>query len=246
MTRRTLLAMALVALCAGAGAFLLQRAPVRAPPTLSLDQKPALALLTSLPLLFGEAFALEGGGSPALTRLETRYRVIPVAIADAASLKGQRLLLMAHPRAQPADVLVELDAWVRRGGRVVLLADPRLEWPSERALGDRLRPPPDFADTGLLAHWGLSLGGPVAAGPRMAAASGLRVLTASPGVLTSPGARCAIEPGGLVAVCRVGRGVALVIADADFLNVAGEGALDGPTDANLDFLMAALRRADTR
>ena len=239
-----MLAIALVAFCAGAGAFLLQRATPPASVSAPADKKPALALLTSLPLLFGEGFALDAGGSPTLTRLEARYRVVPVSVADAASLKGVRLLLMAHPRAQPADVLVDLDAWVRRGGRVVLLADPRLEWPSERALGDALRPPPNFADTGLLAHWGLRLDGPVATGPRMAAGD-LAVLTASPGMLASRDRRCRIEAGGFLAVCRIGRGSALVIADADFLNVAWEGALDGPTDGNLDFLMATLRRAES-
>ena len=73
------------------------------------------------------------------------------------ALKARRLLLMAHPRAQPAEVLVELDQWVRGGGQLLLLADPRLDWHSERPLGDRLRPPPAFADTGLLGHWGLRL-----------------------------------------------------------------------------------------
>ena len=72
---------------------------------------------------------------------------------------------MAQPQAQPAEALVELDAWVRRGGRVLLLADPALEWPSERPLGDLLRPPAAFADTGLLGHWGLTLTPPEARGP---------------------------------------------------------------------------------
>ena len=62
-------------------------------------------------------------------------------------------------------MLVELDQWVRGGGRLLLLADPMLEWPSERPLGDRLRPPPAFADTGLLAHWGLRLERPDSAEP---------------------------------------------------------------------------------
>ena len=63
---------------------------------------------------------------------------------------------MAQPLAQPAEDLVALDDWVRGGGRVLLLADPMLEWPSKRPLGDPLRPPPMFMDTGLLAHWGLA------------------------------------------------------------------------------------------
>ena len=34
---------------------------------------------------------------------------------------------MAQPLAQTAENLVTLDTWVRRGGRVLLLADPLLE-----------------------------------------------------------------------------------------------------------------------
>ncbi len=247
MTRAALFAFALALVAASAGGMLVMRGgPPATRSEADVAQRPALAVLTSLPLLFGEEFSLDAIGSPTLKRLETRYRIVPVAIADAKSLRGQKLLLMAHPRAQPADVLVELDAWVRRGGRVVLLADPKLDWHSARPLGDRLRPPPGFADTGLLAHWGLRLDGPIVDGPRTSTAGGFTVLTASPGALTSTNARCTVEPGGLVARCRIGRGGATVIADADFLNVEGEGALDGPTSQNLDFLIDELSRADSR
>ena len=191
-------------------------------------EQPALALLTSLPLLFGESFGLESGGSPALSRLEERYKLVPIAVADAASLKDQKLLLMAHPRAQPAEVLVELDQWVRDGGRLLLLADPRLDWPSERPLGDKLRPPPAFADTGLLMHWGLALAGPEPASRETA------------GRLTSSGA-CSVEDAGLVARCRIGRGEATIIADADFLNIEPGGG-----DESLDLLVNELDRLDSR
>jgi hypothetical protein len=207
------------------------------------ERRPVLLLLTSLPLVFAESFTLEGGGSPALKALETRYRVVPVNTADAASLKAGKLLLMAHPLAQPADVLVELDAWVRGGGRVLLLADPMLEWPSERPLGDRLRPPPAFADTGLLKHWGLRLDAPDERGPKQLEIGGLQVLTSSPGELSG---NCAIGKSGLVARCRVGKGAATIVADADFLNVDGEGALDGPTQHNLDALLAELAGLEGR
>src|ERR671912_78002 len=120
-------------------------------------QRPPLMLLTSLPLIFSEGFTLHEGGSKALAAIEARYRVVPIATTDAASLKQARLLLLVHPLAQPAETLVSLDRWVRDGGRVLLLADPRLDWPSERPLGDKLRPPPAFADTGLLKHWGLNV-----------------------------------------------------------------------------------------
>ena len=207
-------------------------------------ERPTLVLLTSLPLVFGESFGLENGGSAALTRLEQRYNVLPIGVADSASLAGQRLLLMAHPRAQPAEVLVELDQWVRRGGRVLLLADPRLDWPSERPLGDRLRPPPAFADTGLLGHWGLRLSGPEPDGPASVGNGDLSILASSPGMLEGRG--CAIAGKGFVARCRIGRGKATVIADADWLNVDGAGSLDGPTEHNLDLLIGELARLETR
>ena len=188
-------------------------------------ERPRLALLSSLPLLFGEEFALDSPRPDAIARIEQSYSIVPISVADSASLKRQSLLLMAHPRAQPAEVLVELDAWVRKGGRVVLLADPLLKWESSRPLGDRTRPPPDFADTGLLAHWGL----------RMAAAEG------GVGSLRPIDKRCTVIEAGLVARCRVGRGSASVIADADFIMMKGEQA-----EQRLDLLMAELSRADIR
>ncbi len=213
-----------------------------APPAPTEQGKPQLMLLTSLPLLFGEQFGLEEGGSPVLTRLEQHYAVRPIDVSDARSLGRRPLLLMAHPRAQPAEALVDLDRWVRRGGGLLLLADPRLSWHSIRPLGDPLRPPPDFADTGLLAHWGLRLGGPSPDGPALVRAGALEILAVTPGRLSGIGP-CTIEPGGFVARCRIGRGRATVIADADFLNVAD---LDGPTAHNLDLVMTELERLAKR
>lgn len=219
-------------LIAAAGlAYVVERE--QAPPP-AAAAKPKLMLLTTLPLVFGEQFGLEGGGSPALKALETRYTVNPVGVADSATLKQGQLLLMAHPLAQPAEALVDLDRWVRSGGRLLLLADPLLEWPSERPLGDTLRPPPAFADTGLLRHWGLRLDAPDERGPGSRRLGGYEVLTNSPGALAG---RCPVSPDRLVARCRIGKGEATIVADADFLNVAD---LDGPTDKNLAALLAEL------
>lgn len=197
------------------------------------NDRPALALLTSLPLVFGESFGLEGG-SPTLSRLQERYEVMPIAVADAVSLKGKRYLLMAHPRAQPAEVLVELDQWVRDGGKALLLADPKLDWDSARPIGDPLRPPPAFADTGLLAHWGVSLGGPIDSTTTTAGNGHLSVSTTSIGKLSSTSCEMAGE--GFVARCSIGKGQATIIADADFLN--------GET-GNLDLLTDELDRLET-
>ncbi len=232
--RRALLTFAAVA---GASVPLAacERSP--APPSVRpVEDKPTLLLLTSLPLVFGEQFSLEGGGSPALKALETRYRVVPISVTDAADLRKGRLLLMAHPLAQTAENLVALDRWVRGGGRVLLLADPMLEWPSERPLGDPLRPPPMFMDTGLLGHWGLRLDAPEEAGPKQGRVGGHEVLTASPGSLHGG---CRISSDRLVARCDIGKGKAVIVADADWLDVE---SLDGPTGDNLDALLAELVR----
>jgi hypothetical protein len=198
--------------------------------------KPELLLLTSLPIVFPDGFTLRAAASPALKALQSRYRIVPISVADSASLTGHRLLLMAQPRAQPAQVLVQLDAWVRSGGRVLLLADPTLQWPNERPLGDVLRPPMAYPDTGLLLHWGVRLDAPDELGSKSVTVNGERIETASPGKLVATGPECAVAPTGLVADCTVGEGRAIVIADADFL--------DSNRRPNLGFLLAELERLE--
>jgi hypothetical protein len=172
-------------------------------------------------LVFGDEFSVERNGSPILKALEARYRVVPISVTDPPELTKGRLLLMAQPLAQPGEDLVALDTWVRRGGRVLLLADPMLEWPSNRALGDSLRPPSMFMDTGLLAHWGLRLDAPEQRGPVSRKLGEYQVTTVSPGTLAG---RCDIDAGGLIARCRIGRGRAIVVGDADLLDTVRLGS----------------------
>jgi hypothetical protein len=236
--RPRLVAFALAA-ALGTAAVVLWPRPPAAPPARAEADRPPLMLVTSLPLLFGERLSLEGNGSPALEALERRYRVVPIGITDTASLSRSRMLLMAHANAQPAEALVDLDRWVRDGGHLLLLADPRLEWPSDRPLGDALRPSPMFTDTGLLGHWGLTLTAPDQRGPAKRRLAGRTVLTVSPGRLSG---RCAISDDALVAHCRIGKGAATVIADADFLNLE---ALGPDSKGNLDALLAELGRLES-
>ena len=67
-----------------------------------------MLLLTSLPLMFGEQFSLDQGGSDALTALEKHYRVLPISTTDPAELARGRLLLMAHPPAKIAEDLAQV------------------------------------------------------------------------------------------------------------------------------------------
>jgi hypothetical protein len=202
--------------------------PPRAP-----GERPKLLLLTSLPILFPGEVTLDSKSQPVLAALRSRYALVPISVADGASLRGQRLLLMAQPQAQPPEDLVALDAWVREGGRVLLLADPALEWPSNRPLGSVLRPPAAFPDTGLLAHWGLRLDSPDTLGPKTVA----RIETASPGELIATGGDCSVESG-FIAYCRIGKGEATVIADADFINVPDSRS------PNLTLLLRELNRLE--
>ena len=186
-------------------------------------ERPMLLLLTSLPVMFGDELSLEAAGSPLLDALEIRYRVRAIATTSPEELARGGLLLMAQPLAQPAENLVALDQWVRDGGKLLLLADPLLEWADHRPLGDVTRPPPMFSDTGLLAHWGLTLDAPEARGEQRSSLAGEPVTTISPGRL---GGKCELSADRLVAHCQIGKGEAMVVADADFLdwNRNGGGA----------------------
>lgn len=228
--RSRVLLVIIAAMLVAAGALSLGRNRPEPPPS----ERPKLLLLTSLPLVFGEQLSIETAGSPALKALQSCYRVVPISVTDPAELAKGRLLLMAHPLAQPAEDLVALDQWVRRGGRVLLLADPMLDWPSERALGDPLRPPPMFMDTGLLGHWGLRLDAPDTRSVQPRKLGGKDILTSSPGSLQGS---CAISADRLVARCRIGKGRATVVADADLLDT---DRLGSGGKRNLDGLLAEL------
>jgi hypothetical protein len=221
--RALLLILAAVAII---GALALFAARPSAPPAPA--KKPRLLLLTSLPLVFGEGFGLEGGGSPTLKYLSQRYTVLPISTTAPAELRKGSLLMMAQPPAQTAENLVALDAWAHAGGRVLLLADPLLEWPSERQLGDPLRPPAMFMDTGLLNHWNLQLLVPDRRGLVMLGGGHGPVAFVSPGRLVTKDRSCALSRVDIVAQCKIGKGRAVVVADADLLDPAIAELRDPP------------------
>src|SRR5687768_2119083 len=200
-----------VALAAAAAAAIALREEPDELPDRPRGDRPELLLLTSLPIVFPEQFTLDDKGSPAHSALTSRYDVVPISTTDSRSLSGQRLLLMAQPHAQPAEMLVELDRWVRNGGHALVLADPALEWPSELPLGDLARPPMAFADTGLLSHWGLRLDAPERLGPATFTVGESQVHALSPGKLVADGPNCAVLSQGFLARCQIGRGQATVI-----------------------------------
>ena len=203
--------------------------------------KPTLYVLTSLPLLFDEGFAVGPAKGEAAAFLRAHYVLKPIDLPS--QLPPHATLLAAQPRALPAEELVALDAWVRGGGKMLLLADPMLEWPSERPFGDRTRPPLAYPDTGLLAHWGLRLEAPDKRGLVISNVWRSKAAFLSPGKLVASGQVCQTDDEGLIAQCMMGVGNVTVVADADWLNVASidqAGARSADNLPLLDKLIALL------
>jgi ABC-type uncharacterized transport system len=191
--------------------------------------KPVLGLMTTLPLQWSEGgieadIAGDAKPHPAFARLQSRYDVRP--FDDFSDLDKQpfSLMLLAQPRALAPSELVALDAWVRGGGRLLILADPALQWGSLYPLGDKRRPLFTSLLSPLFSHWGLELVLPMndAQAVVLREADGLAVRTQTPGEwLPKTGkaaATCVITNHKLLADCRVGKGRALLLADADLLD----------------------------
>ena len=205
---------------------------------------PTIYVLTSLPLVFNEGFALGPAKGEAAAFLRERYTLKPIDLPS--QLPPGTVLLAAQPRALPAEELVALDKWVRDGGKLLLLADPMLKWSSKRPIGDPLRPPLQYADTGLLLHWGLRLDVPDRIpsdefGLRRSIDVGEYSVSAhEPGEFKLVGqGTCRSEAGGFLARCSVGKGHATIIADADILDVGDAEVSPGNGD-NLPFLSSEL------
>lgn len=186
-------------------------------------QRSPLGLFTSLPILWREADGLSAQlaapGKPHWARLvlEERRRLVPLDTLLAPGSLAD--LLIAQPRPLEPAENVALDGWVRSGGHLLLFADPLLTSESRFPLGDPRRPADTVLLSPILAHWGLALR--EAEGKRENA--GMPLAVNAPGELSQlPGAAqlCRIEQGGLIAQCRIGKGTALIVADAALLEPA--------------------------
>lgn len=182
----------------------------------------AVEVLSGLPLIWGEgAIRMAGPQSSAAWRfLDRGFTLRPV---DRIAERGAGRLLLIQPRAPTPTELVAIDRRIRAGARALILTDPLLRWPSERAFGDPAGPPRVGTLGPLLAHWGLALAGPedlAATELRDVVLGGerFRLMLETPGRFVRAGAgACRIRTGGLVADCAVGRGRVLLLADADLL-----------------------------
>jgi hypothetical protein len=208
-----------------AAALALAAAGCRAQPETG-GPRPGLALMTSLPIYWGEAedfqglLASDAGAGWVRRALEAEYALHPLDTLEPAALAGHRLLLLAQPRPLSPGENVALDEWVRGGGRVLIFADPLLTAHSHYPVGDKRRHQDVALLSPILARWGLELEFDEAATARQRSVTiaGTELPVGLAGRLRArTGSGCELAGQGVIARCAVGRGRATVFADAAVL-----------------------------
>ncbi len=205
-------------------------------------QRP-VGLFTSLPILWGEGDGigdLLNKDQPqhwAKTELETIGPIKPLDTLEHLSPDLKRLVI-AQPRPLSPAENVALDNWVRGGGQLLLLADPLLTEESRYPLGDQRRPQDVVLLSPILTRWGLELTFDEAqpAGLRVIAAGDTAIPVDLTGAWRTTNPQCRLEVG-VLAVCRVGQGRVLALADAATMAASDGEAVRQPALAGL------LRRA---
>lgn len=222
-----------------------------------------IGLYSSLPIAWNESEDIKGllanDGAPhwVLQALRERGRVIPLdTLANAQGalpLPESGVLVLAQPRPLTAAENVALDAWVRRGGRVLLFVDPMLTAHSRFGPGDPRRPQDIAMLSPILTRWGLELqfDEDQPAGERLEGsipvnlAGRFQPLGKSGGGSGKAGdvvAECRIEARGLLADCTSGKGRILALADAAVLENPDDSADLAPRRAFLGDLLHRLGR----
>jgi len=195
-----------------AALLLLGFGPAR--PISSQPDRPVLAVITALPLFWEEGGAGTRRDAPIVTLLRSRFEVRPIDDVRALAASGAPVLLLAQPRPMTPQALVALDRWVRDGGRLLLLTDPRLRSPSGLPLGDRRRAPMVGTLGPLLAHWGVRGGAVRDREIRHFLPDGRLLTMAGMQPLSSGGRQEVVVPLPL----RIGRGEVLLLGDADLID----------------------------
>jgi hypothetical protein len=202
----------------------------------------SVTIMSALPLFWGDGDADPKAvltnpdhRAPVILAMVETYRVRPVDVIDKAAFTGTDLLIVAQPRILQAQELVDLDGWVRGGGHLLIFADPDLVWPSRLAPGDPRRAPSVTLLDPLFTHWGISLS-------YDETQSGETEIDGAPlapqrgGRWTTTASACAAQADALVLTCRIGKGQAVLVADADLLDMRDN-------EENHKGLMALLARA---
>lgn len=194
-------------------------------PAVASADAPAATIVTGLPLRWSAspsfaAMIAEGtNDDPALARLTAAGPASLVdSLIDHVPPPGGTLLI-AHPRALAPQELVAIDAFVRGGGHAVVLADALSGWPARHPLGDPRNAPITSLLTPLLDHWGVTLGAARAGESKALPVDidGARLRLFSAGRFDRLPQQCRAYADRRVVRCRIGRGEAWLIGDADLL-----------------------------
>lgn len=207
----------------------------------SAEPQRPVALFTSLPILWSEGEELGDLLSKdhqqhwAKTELQALGPVRPLDTLEHLSPDLKRLVI-AQPRPLSPAENVALDNWVRGGGQLFLLADPLLTEESRYPLGDQRRPQDVVLLSPILTRWGLELTFDEAqpAGLRVIAAGDTAIPVDLTGAWRTTNPQCRLEAG-VLAVCRIGQGRVLAVADAE---IAAASDADGLRQSALADLLS--------
>lgn len=227
-------------------------APARTADVVPAAARQPIGLMTSLPLYWPEGTGLADLASGRAvspwqrSAIEQRYTLVPLdtlspvavpsdaAIADAPAvdpLADLARMAVIQPRGlSPADN-VALDAWVRGGGRLLLVLDPALTGEYAAPLGDPRRPVDNALIPPVVARWGLAISFDEAQAPTVinVTLGEARLPLVWPGriaITNRTAAQCGLLADNAVARCQVGKGQVTLIADAavfEHPELAGEG-----------------------
>lgn len=234
-----LAAFAAALLVSGCGDVVSESSPSVKEVSSSPSERPAkpkdvVGLATSLPIAWPESGSVSDLLSDerpphwALGTLRTFGRVrLLDSLADPSGqlpLPAGGLLVLAQPYPFSPQENVALDNWVRAGGHVLLFADPMLTQDSAYPLGDRRRPQDVILLSPILGRWGLDLrfDEDQPHGERKVQIDGAALFVNLSGTFSVSAAdsKCELAAEGLVAVCSIGLGRVVAVADAALLEDA--------------------------
>ena len=190
-----------------------------------------IGLFTTLPILWNESADVadllkQDQEAPhwARTELTRRGKLVPLDTLagpkGSAPLDEVDLLVMAQSRPLSPEENVALDDWVKRGGKLLLLADPALTQESAFSIGDPRRPQAVVLLSPILRRWGLEevFDEDQPYGERVIEVMGVGVPTNLAGRFRTQGqGNCKLWGDGLAVTCALGKGRLVALADAAVL-----------------------------
>lgn len=217
-------------------------------PTPAKD-RPPVDLLTGLPLFWGEGRVgdiLNGTAqrSRLIVELEKHWTLRPLDVARRKQLSEVDRLWIVQPQALAPGELVDIEKWVKKGGRALIFADPALRWPSTLPGGDPRRAPTASLLEPLFDHWGIRLLPAAGMSPAAETIGGKMVILEDAGRWEATHERCEVETP-RIAHCHIGKGEVTLVADVDFANPTWAVATSGRNFEAVNALMEQIWTDDS-